>query len=150
MPIRSKKCVNAQGIGTSWIIDAYQKHSLTIHKFTQPVSYVQERGQTRSTPKKPKEAVQTCHITLKSIVTRTQTLHNLTLNETFSTRAAAVLYPGLSAMLSVKTASKTGCALSNRRYQQFNGSFFSLTNVRPCGARCAPLRGTAPRRTGGL
>jgi hypothetical protein len=79
---------------------------LIILKFTQPISYVQERGQTRSTPKKPKEAVQTYYITLKSILTRSQTLRNLTLNETFSTRAAAVLYPGLSAMLSVKTASR--------------------------------------------
>ena len=119
-------------------------------KFTQPVSYVQERGQTPSTPTKPKEAEQTYHITLNSILTRTQTPHNLTLSETFSTRAAAVLYPGLSAMLAVKTASNTGCALSDHRYQQFNGSFFSLTNVRPCGARYAPLRGTAPWRTSGL
>jgi hypothetical protein len=106
MSIRSKKGVNARGIRTSWIIDVYQKHSLIIHKFTQPISYVEERGQTRSTPKKPKEAVQTYYITLKSILTRTLTLHNLTLNETFSIRAAAVLYPGLSAMLSAKTASR--------------------------------------------
>jgi hypothetical protein len=104
MSIRSKKGVNARGIRTSWITDVYQKHNLIIYKFTQPITYVQERR--RSTPKKPKEAVQTCYITLKSILTSTQTPPNLTLNETFSTRAAAVLYPGLSAMLSVKTASR--------------------------------------------
>lgn len=85
--------MNARGIRTSWITDVYQKHNLIIYKFTQPITYVQERRQTRSTPKKPKEAVQTCYITLKSILTSTQTPPNLTLNETFSTRAAAVLYP---------------------------------------------------------